>query len=135
MVGAIMRLSTSTGQEPTSMIGGLGNLDNPFNHQRLIIAAPTSTTLTLNASVDTLTSVKYTISDPIDIEPGAMLLAFQRLCDAEYAMQLNVEKWAERRAIADRDLRLAMENDRRTTYARQSQPMFDRFRRVTVTTE
>lgn len=135
MVGAIMRFTSSTTHEPTSLVGGLDGTDNPFMYQRQIIARPSSSTLTLNATIDTLTAVKYTISDPIDIEPGAMLLAFQKLCDAEYAALLKTKDRGNLQTEALMALRLAMENDQRSTYAVSTWSPYDKFRNVTVTTE
>lgn len=137
MVGSVIRFSGNVAKAPTSLVGGMDGTDNPFVAQRLVIAVPSSATLTMHASVDTYTAHKYTISDPIDIENGAMLLAFQKLCDAEYAGLLNLElkKLEIRISEAARCLRLAMENDQRATYARRTSPMFDKFRKPTVTTE
>jgi hypothetical protein len=137
MVGAIMRLTTSIAQEPTSMVGAMDGKDNPFSQQRLIVEYTSSSVLKLDSSVDTLTTVKYTISDPIDIEPGAMLAAFQKMCDYEYASLLKVtdKERAFLKAEAAQMLRLAMENDRRTTYARTNTPVYDRFSHTTMDTD
>lgn len=134
MVGSVIRFTDSASVEPTGLAGGMEG-DNPFTEQRVIVAVPSSSTLTLHASMDTLTAKKYTISDPIDIEPGAMLLAFQKMCDAEYAALLRVKDWGERAADAIRHIRLAMENDQRATYTRKTSPRYDRFRRPTISTE
>lgn len=137
MVGSVIRFSRNIAHAPTPLVGGLDGVDNPFHSQRIILAVDSSTALTMNASVDTLTSVRYTISDPIDIENGAMLLAFQKMCDSEYAKLLRIDP--KERAFLDSDaqvhLRRAQENDQRSTYARRSSPMFDKFRRPTITTE
>jgi len=133
MVGSILRVSSNAGKAPTPLVGGLDG-DNPYHSERLILEAPTPSTLTVDRAIDALTAVSYTISDPLDLEPGAMLLAFQRACDAEFAYLMGHESWNAKRTLAHQALLLAMENDQRAPYSR-SVPPVDQFRRPTITTD
>lgn len=76
MVGSIIRLSGNATSAPTSFIG-----DNPSVIERTVSAFTSATALTVDSTISTgYTGVKYAISDPIDIEEGAMLTAFSMLC-------------------------------------------------------
>lgn len=132
-VGAILRLSSNVGVAPTPMVGSMTGADNPFAEERIIVSVPSGTTLTVDRAISTLTAVKYTISDPLDLDNQAMLLAFQRATDAEYATLMGDKDWQRRRSDAAYSLRLAMENDNRASY-RPHQPV-DPFRRPTITTD
>ncbi len=72
----------SSGEVPT----GLGGA-NPFFLERTIVGFTDSATMTLDQDPQlTLTNVKYSISDPLDIEAGSMLTYFLR--EAEMQMRL-----------------------------------------------
>lgn len=136
MLGAILRMTSSTSVEPTSIVSSaIGGIDNPHTVQRTIIDVPTSSTLAVDAAVTALAAVKYTISDPIDVENGGMLLAFQRQCDAEYSFLLQSKEWKEKRVAADRDLRLAMENDQRLPYSKSALGVLDPIKRASISTD
>jgi hypothetical protein len=63
MVGSILRISI----DATSAPEGLGGL-NPYQYQRPITAYSSATGLTIGGdSVGTITTKKYTISDPLDV--------------------------------------------------------------------
>jgi hypothetical protein len=133
-VGAVIRFSDSSSMEPTPLVGDMTGLDNPYLYERVIVAQ-TSSTYTLNDTVPALTAKKYVVSDPIDIESGAMLTAFQRMCDAEYSQLLRNDDWSVRQQVANQALRLAMESDQRTTYSKRNEPYYDRFRRARINTD
>lgn len=94
--GAIIRFSSNGTNLPTGPAGSIepdqdGN-DNPYFAQRVIASVDSATTLTLDAAVSSTTSlsgVKYTISDPIDVEPYAMLTLLQRMCEREMARSVR----------------------------------------------
>lgn len=127
IAGSLIRFSSSA-TAPTSKYGS-----NKFVAERRIISRDSSTTLTIEGAISTtLTSVACSISDPIDIEPGAMLTAFQRGIELEYA-RLAVNKDVE-----DRDrayhfaLQQAIGNDRRISLAEQGAYPINRLSRVNV---
>lgn len=114
MIGSVLRLSANAMDLPTGFAG-----TNPFQVQRIITAVGSATSLTVDQVYgETLTGVKYTISDPADIEPGAMLTALHRQIERELRL-------ARRMKSADEDVAyreamvLAKEADVRS-YARQA---------------
>jgi len=82
MVGAVLRLPPSgSANEPTPKQGGL-SVDEPYDEQRIISAVASTTSLTLHEGVtNTLSTIKYTISDPLDIESGSMMTYLQSLAE------------------------------------------------------
>lgn len=78
-IGAVIRFSEDTGKLPTGITG-----NNPFEIQRVIIACASTTSITLDRVVpQAFTNAKYTISDPVDIEDGAMLTGLFREIEKE----------------------------------------------------
>lgn len=107
MVGAVMRFSPSTLNKPTNLAGS-----NPYTHQALISAYTSATAVTIDTAPSaTLTAVKYTVSDPIDMDAGTMLTWFLKACEAELAQMLRHEKWEKLRELARYELQLAKETD------------------------
>jgi hypothetical protein len=77
MAGAVIRLSPDNKNLPTSFIGG-----NQYAFERLVAGFSNSTSISADYAFESsLSGVKYVISDPIDVEDGAMFAAFQRLCE------------------------------------------------------
>ena len=116
-VGSIIRFTTSTSDEPTPMMGGIDGTDNPFIAQRMITAVSSATSLTIDAAVSATTAIssaKYTISDPVDLEVHAMLPYFLRLAEYEYAVLNKREDWKKREAWKQRALLEAMAADVRS---------------------
>jgi hypothetical protein len=73
LIGSILRLSRNPSQPPTSEIG-----DNPYAFEG-VITGYASNVLTVDREVTfSGSSLKYTVSDPIDVEPLSMLTAFLR---------------------------------------------------------
>jgi hypothetical protein len=137
-VGSIIRFGTTT-VEPTSLIGGYNAssawVDNPYVAQRVITARGGDTAITIDSALTSnLTTVKYTISDPIDLFLPAMYTAFERLAEAEFARLTNHEKFPEREAVAMQEIRRAMENDQLHTYS-PGGVYYNRFKNVTITTD
>ena len=79
MVGSVIRFSSSTRDAVTGLSG-----ENPYILERVITAFTSATNITIDAvpGMD-LTGVKYSISDPVDIEAGAMLTYLQRECEKQ----------------------------------------------------
>lgn len=95
MVGSVIRLY-NTSNYPTNEEG-----DYPAFVERTIMSVSSTTSLTVDATVpDAYTSVKYVITDPIDIDKQTMLGAYKRTCEKliEHQRQGNnyksvVEAW------------------------------------------
>jgi hypothetical protein len=82
MEGSIIRLSANATSLPTDIAGS-----NPYVAERTIKLVSSATQLAVGESVDTTYSaVKYQISDPIDVEDGAMLEAYFRCCEKHVAI-------------------------------------------------
>lgn len=135
-VGSIIRFGTTT-VEPTSEIGGLDESsvwqNNLYVAQRTIMTRDGDTTITVDSTVSsTLTTVKYTISDPIDIQVAPMYTAFLRAAEAEFARMTSHKLYQDRRVDARQALILAMEADQRATYS-FGPVLYTPFSRVTIT--
>lgn len=108
-VGSILRFSSNGTNYPTPPEGDLV-ADNPYVAQRTILSVASTTSLTIDSAVSaatTYTDVKYTISDPLDVEPFAMLSALERLTVAYLAEDLDRRPAQERlnwKAMFERDL-------------------------------
>ncbi len=76
MVGCVLRIGTAT-QLPTAVVDA-----NPAAFESTIAGYISATVVTVNDGANgTYTARKFTVSDPIDIEEGAMLNAFLRCCE------------------------------------------------------
>lgn len=99
-VGAIIRISANGTSEPTAPEGYL-DVDNPYvGSQRSIMSVTNATTLVIDQPISastTYTDVKYTISDPLDVEPHAMLSAAEKLAISYFAEDLGRGDEKERR--------------------------------------
>lgn len=79
MVGSAIRLSGNTTDFPTNNIGA-----NLYVAERIITAFTSATSITVDAAINTgYTGVKYLISDPVDIEEGAMMNALLRCIEKQ----------------------------------------------------
>ncbi len=77
MIGSVIRLSANGTALPDAPTGS-----NPAAQERIILAVASATSLTVDlAWTQSLTAVKHTISDPVDIESAAMLNALLRCCE------------------------------------------------------
>jgi len=80
MVGAVVRVSSSS-SAPTNQFG-----DNPFDQERVITSFASATSVTVDQAWDTTRStVKYVISDPLDIDINVMLNAYLRTCEKRFS--------------------------------------------------
>lgn len=118
-VGSIIRFSSDSTNAPTSLVGiRANNLINPYLAQRVILSVSTATSLTMDAAIpNVLAGVKYTISDPIDLEAGAMLTAFWRMAELEMAKLTTRNDVGMREQLARAAILAAMEADERSTVA------------------
>lgn len=111
LVGCMIRFAqNSTGEIPTGLSGA-----SPFWLERVVSGYTSATSLTIDAVPgETLTSVKYSISDPVDIESGAMLVYFireiERQCRAIKRMRPASKEEEEQYALS---LQAAFEKDSR----------------------
>ena len=109
-VGSVIRLSTSTSTAVTGLVGG-----NPFATERTITAVGSTTSITVDSAwTETYTGTTYSISDPVDIEEGAMLNAFMRMAEKEAAIERNMKDKASMMTIALQALLEAKAADSRT---------------------
>lgn len=110
MVGCIVRFSTST-TAPTSNYG-----TNPYYQQRVITSYTNTTTMGMDQALSAdQAGVAFEISDPIDMEAGAMYTAFLRLCELELGQLLNrddIDRLTNQYRMAER---LALEADTKST--------------------
>lgn len=112
--GAVVRFSS----DATAVTNKFGS--NPFIEQRVLVAKTSATVWTLDQALTTdATSDAYSVSDPIDVHPGAMTTAFLRMIEAECAKLLNMKDYGERFAVAQRALMQAIENEPSSQYANE----------------
>jgi hypothetical protein len=108
MVGSIIRFSANSAQDPKGLAGHNVRVD-----ERTIISVTGDEGLTVDAGVHTaLSKVKYSISDPVDIEPG-LLACFLRCCEKHVALVCDLPKADKIEASYEKAYILAAEEDRR----------------------
>jgi hypothetical protein len=106
MVGSILRISEDGTNHPEG-VGGL----YPYQHQRLITAYSSATSITVGGdSLGSLSTRKYTVSDPIDVSRG-MLNALWRGCERKIAYKKGTSAQAAAEAAYTSALRDAMADD------------------------
>ena len=96
-VGCVMRVAASGSPAPTGVTGNSDGTTNVYLAQRVITKVSSTTSLTVDAafSASALSTVGYTISDPLDVDPDAMLPYYLRQLEAEYA-RLNKREDADK---------------------------------------
>lgn len=112
--GCVFRIASGSTQTPTGPAGAA-----PYEHERVVVSVGSATQLTLDATVpDGFSGVKYQLSDPVDVEDGAMLNAL--LAGVEYylARARNMKDRGEIEQHWMRQLTRAREADVRTTARR-----------------
>lgn len=115
-VGCILRVPISGTTPPGGIVGSIdegGNTVEPFDEQRVIVSVETTEALTVDAAISARAGVGYTISDPLDMEPGSMVHAFLALCESEFAKMNNRKDWREWNQTAKESLIEAMGADNR----------------------
>ena len=112
--GSVIRFS-STSKQPSSVAGSLDGTSNPFVMQSVIKSRGSATALTLEETATTTISSGsgYVISDPIDVEPGAMFTAFMRLAEAEFCLKAGRKDADKRQSLARMAVLEAMAADSR----------------------
>jgi hypothetical protein len=79
LVGGVIRFAADATTNPTGRDGA-----NPYQMERVVWEVQSTTSLVLDtAASETLSGVKYSISDPVDIEAGSMLTFLQRECERQ----------------------------------------------------
>jgi hypothetical protein len=110
MAGSVFRVTDSRTDIPTGRDG-----DNPPLYERVIASVESATSLTLDDVIDeTLTAVKYSISDPVDVETSAMLTALLRGVESQLGKSRRMADRDELEAEYNRALILAREADSRS---------------------
>ena len=118
MVGCIMRISESSTDIPSAMDG-----HEPPAEERVILTYTSSTSVTLDAAVSqTLTKVRYSISDPIDYEQ-TMIDALQRCMEKHIIALFGMEGYSSALERANAAYILAAERDSRLTTTVQAGSM------------
>lgn len=132
--GSIIRFSADGTTLPTGVAGDYNDNDNLYYAQRVIATRTSSSALKLDAAMsDTLTDVKYVISDPLDIETRSMLTALLRMAEFEYAKTRGI-KPEDRPSKQDmyEAITMAKEADQRMPNLGSSYG-YNPFRRPTIT--
>ncbi len=109
MVGSVIRFSADSQNEPTDVAG-----NNPGILERVIVSRLNPTTVTVDrVAIDTLTGVKFVVSDPVDLEPQAMLTALYRCIEKQESLTRIMKNQKEAMAAYREALILAREQDSR----------------------
>ncbi len=113
MEGSVIRFSANTTTAPTPLDG-----INPFTEEGRIRAIASATSLSLVSSASqSLSRVKYLISDPIDFEPG-MLEAFLRCCELKVMHVFGLKGYGLAKDVYQEALIQAFEQDSRSNAIR-----------------
>lgn len=112
--GAILRLSPNGTDEADGLVFGV-----PYSQERLVTTYTSATSVTCDSSFsETLSGVKYAISDPCDVEEGTMLTAFQRCMEWQLSKLLNMKEQDRCYQAWQEALIKAREADSRTFHTR-----------------
>lgn len=111
-VGAVIRFSADSSNEPTGQVGTTDGLVNPFVEQRIVMARSSGTSLTIDSPLTSeLTGVRYTISDPIDVYVPTMMTYVLRAAEMECARLMQRSDKGEYVKFAAEALDNAMASD------------------------
>jgi hypothetical protein len=114
-VGAVIRFGDAT-NTPTGMVGAY-----PYAQERVVMSVESATSLTVDAVLpDALSGVKYTISDPVDIESAVMLTAYQAGIEKELARRKRMKDRDQADAVYREELLMAQQADARSFEQRSS---------------
>ncbi len=109
MVGSIIRFGIDNKTVPTGPTGAAPSLV-----ERTITAFTSATSITVGEAIaDALTSVKYLISDPIDLDQNTMGEYFQRECEKQWRMIARSKPTPEEAPAYTLSLQQAREADNR----------------------
>ena len=110
MEGAVIRFSSGSTSVPTGRGG-----DHPYRLERRVLDVTGATALTLDSAVtEAFSGVKYSISDPADIEEGAMLNYLLRECEHQARVVRRMEPTRTELASHRQAQVLAFEADSRS---------------------
>jgi hypothetical protein len=117
MVGAVIRFAgTANGSVPTGQGG-----TSPFFAQRIVSTYTNPSAITIDQPIGTdLTGVPFAISDPVDLEPGAMSTYFLRECEKQARMIFRAETTKDEAKEYRDALTSALEADMRHYEARST---------------
>lgn len=116
MVGSVIRFGTSS-----SVPDSLGSM-NPYEAEAIITAVASPTALTLSREI-TATSVKYIVTDIVDMPDGMHNALLS--CSEYWLARMRGAKPENAYAMYQRDLRLAMEGDQLAPYSGVSRTIWD----------
>ena len=106
--GSLLRIGTSATRVPTGLDGLY-----PYAEQRVIASYGSALSVTLDNTVTAAASgVKYSITDPIDLDPSAYD-AMIALAKKYLAIEKNAKNWQQIAALADERLHRAKMGDNR----------------------
>lgn len=110
MVGSVIRLSDDSTNKPTGVVGS-----EPAAQERVVMSYTSATEVSVDTAFDqTLTGVKFVISNPLDLEEGAMLTAFWRCVEKELGVLRKMKDRDELFNLYRQALILAREADSRS---------------------
>lgn len=108
--GAVFRVGTTI-KSPEGETGDL-----PAVEEHLVLSRVSDTNLLLGTpAVNTGSALKYTLDDPIDLEPMSMMTLFQRMCESRMLRthQADMNRMSVAEAAELQALRMAMQADSR----------------------
>lgn len=112
-VGTVVRVSSDASSLPTGLDGA-----SPFKEERMVMSVTSNTRLIVDRVFNNSQSnVKYRMSDPLDLEYGAMANAFLRIAEWQIGIirGFGTESLSVLRTTKDDALDLACEADSRTS--------------------
>lgn len=116
MVGGVIRFTVAGSKESPTGVEG----ENPFSYERTIVGYTSATSITIDADPGiTSTGIKYSVSDPLDIEEGAMLSLFWRECESKIRLKRRMNPAQGELQFYAEAMERAMEADNRSS-ARQA---------------
>lgn len=111
MEGAVIRLGSTSDPRVTGNEGL-----SRYRFERTILEVVSGTSLRVDSALDaTLSGVSHIISDPIDVEPNAMLRALKRECDRQARLKTRMQPIRGEEEAWTSAMRLAMAADARFT--------------------
>lgn len=116
--GCVVRFSADSANLPTSIYGSSDSTinTNPAVFQGIIQSVTSGTAFKLQSAAPTsLSGVKFTVSDPIEVEVGAMFTAFLRKAELAFARFCNDSLSAPMAAAHDALMDAAAADDRSST--------------------
>ena len=115
MAGCVIRFAAqSNGDVPTGQGGS-----SPFAMQRMVTGVTNAQTLTIDQVPDvSFANVPYAISDPVDLEFGAMMTYFLRECEKQIRILRRISPQSNEDAMYANALIAAFEADQRHNEAR-----------------